>query len=92
MSSQHSLEAAPSDTQEPQRRRYVQGRTLYLSQPDLAVRWGVCVETIRLWRRDGKIPAADPKLPGRPKWKVGVIRQFEAADPVGSFHTAKVAR
>ena len=67
-------------------------RALYLSQSDLAVRWGVCVRTIRRWKQAGEIPAPDLKLPGHPKWRVSVIERFEADVPPGELrHSLRVA-
>jgi len=84
--------ATPLQPEHPQ--GHVIRRALYLSQVDLAARWGVCVQTIRRWRATHRIPAHDRALPGHPKWRVSAIERFEVGSPergIGRSHDLRIA-
>jgi hypothetical protein len=48
----------------------------FLTQIQICRRMGICDETWRRWRQRGLTPAPAP-LPGRPRWRVEDIAEFE---------------
>ena len=53
-----------------------QQQRLYVSQGDLAIWFGVCRRTIWTWRKTPDFPQPAP-LPGRPKWRISDIEEYE---------------
>jgi DNA-binding transcriptional MerR regulator len=47
----------------------------FLTQKAWAERLGVSARTFRRWRAEGRIPAPDVNLPGRPRWTVKAVEQ-----------------
>ena len=50
----------------------------YITQPGLAARYATTTQSIRRWRKRGKIPREDLILPnGIPAWKTSTIEKHE---------------
>jgi transposase-like protein len=51
-----------------------------LSYKDLARRWGVSTNTLRVWRHRGKLPEPDLVIGRSPGWNLETIERVETQD------------